>query len=142
MSATDSTTLRLERTFDAPAQDVFDAWTNPEVLRRWLVIQSSASSSACSAMRSRCVRPSTTRTIAPASSSTFRCLLIAGLDTPKSRVASPTLSSPVVRRSTMPRRIGCEHAENVRSRALLLAIWLTVSRAARPREPPFARPGC
>lgn len=35
MSATDSTTLRLERTFDAPAQDVFDAWTNPEVLRRW-----------------------------------------------------------------------------------------------------------
>jgi uncharacterized protein YndB with AHSA1/START domain len=35
MSATDSTTLHLERTFDAPAQDVFDAWTNPEVLRRW-----------------------------------------------------------------------------------------------------------
>jgi uncharacterized protein YndB with AHSA1/START domain len=35
MSATDSTTLRLERTFDAPAEDVFDAWTNPEVLRRW-----------------------------------------------------------------------------------------------------------
>jgi uncharacterized protein YndB with AHSA1/START domain len=37
MSATDSTTLRLERTFDAPAEDVFDAWTNPEVLRRWWV---------------------------------------------------------------------------------------------------------
>ncbi len=35
MSATDSTTLRLERSFDAPAEDVFDAWTNPEVLRRW-----------------------------------------------------------------------------------------------------------
>jgi uncharacterized protein YndB with AHSA1/START domain len=35
MSATDSTTLRLERTFVAPAEDVFDAWTNPEVLRRW-----------------------------------------------------------------------------------------------------------
>jgi uncharacterized protein YndB with AHSA1/START domain len=35
MSATDSTTLRLQRTFDAPAEDVFDAWTNPEVLRRW-----------------------------------------------------------------------------------------------------------
>jgi uncharacterized protein YndB with AHSA1/START domain len=35
MSATDTTTLRLERTFDAPAGDVFDAWTNPEVLRRW-----------------------------------------------------------------------------------------------------------
>lgn len=29
------TTLRLERTFEAPAEDVFDAWTNPEVLRRW-----------------------------------------------------------------------------------------------------------
>ena len=28
--------VRLERTFDAPAEDVFDAWTNPEVLRRWL----------------------------------------------------------------------------------------------------------
>ena len=28
-------TLRLERSFDAPVEDVFDAWTNPEVLRRW-----------------------------------------------------------------------------------------------------------
>ncbi|MGA2454824.1 MAG: SRPBCC domain-containing protein [Solirubrobacteraceae bacterium] len=37
MSATDSTTLRLERTYDAPPEDVFDAWTNPEVLRRWWV---------------------------------------------------------------------------------------------------------
>ena len=27
--------LRLERTFDASAQDVFDAWTNPLVLVRW-----------------------------------------------------------------------------------------------------------
>jgi uncharacterized protein YndB with AHSA1/START domain len=35
MSVADVTTLRVERTFDAPAQDVFDAWTNPEVLRRW-----------------------------------------------------------------------------------------------------------
>ena len=32
-----ATTLRLQRTFDAPARDVFDAWTNPEVLRRWWV---------------------------------------------------------------------------------------------------------
>jgi uncharacterized protein YndB with AHSA1/START domain len=37
---TDSTrpegiTLRLERTFDAPVQSVFDAWTSAEVLRRW-----------------------------------------------------------------------------------------------------------
>lgn len=27
--------LRLEHTFAAPREDVFDAWTNPEVLRRW-----------------------------------------------------------------------------------------------------------
>jgi uncharacterized protein YndB with AHSA1/START domain len=30
-----STTIRVERTFRAPAQDVFDAWTSVEVLRRW-----------------------------------------------------------------------------------------------------------
>lgn len=29
------TTVRLERTFDASAEAVFDAWTHPEVLRRW-----------------------------------------------------------------------------------------------------------
>jgi uncharacterized protein YndB with AHSA1/START domain len=34
----DSATLRLERTFDAPAEAVFDAWTNPEVLRRWWIV--------------------------------------------------------------------------------------------------------
>jgi uncharacterized protein YndB with AHSA1/START domain len=28
-------TLRMERTFPAPAQAVFDAWTSEEVLRRW-----------------------------------------------------------------------------------------------------------
>jgi uncharacterized protein YndB with AHSA1/START domain len=27
--------LRIERTFPAPAEDVFDAWTDPEVMRRW-----------------------------------------------------------------------------------------------------------
>ena len=27
--------LRLERTFAAPPEAVFDAWTDPEVLRRW-----------------------------------------------------------------------------------------------------------
>jgi uncharacterized protein YndB with AHSA1/START domain len=27
--------VRIERTFDAPAEDVFDAWTSAEVLRRW-----------------------------------------------------------------------------------------------------------
>jgi uncharacterized protein YndB with AHSA1/START domain len=38
MSATDSTTLRLERTYDATPEEVFDAWTNPEVLRRWWMV--------------------------------------------------------------------------------------------------------
>jgi uncharacterized protein YndB with AHSA1/START domain len=27
--------VRIERTFDAPADAVFDAWTSPEVMRRW-----------------------------------------------------------------------------------------------------------
>jgi uncharacterized protein YndB with AHSA1/START domain len=27
--------LRIERTFDAPAEEVFDAWTSPEVIERW-----------------------------------------------------------------------------------------------------------
>jgi uncharacterized protein YndB with AHSA1/START domain len=41
VTATETPTLRLERTFDAPAEAVFDAWTNPEVLRRWWVAESS-----------------------------------------------------------------------------------------------------
>ena len=32
------TVLRLERTFDAPREEVFDAWTNPEVLKRWWAV--------------------------------------------------------------------------------------------------------
>lgn len=28
--------LRIERSFDAPVEAVFEAWTNEEVLRRWL----------------------------------------------------------------------------------------------------------
>jgi uncharacterized protein YndB with AHSA1/START domain len=27
--------LRIERKFDASAEEVFDAWTSPEVMRRW-----------------------------------------------------------------------------------------------------------
>jgi uncharacterized protein YndB with AHSA1/START domain len=27
--------VRIERTFEAPAEDVFDAWTSAEVMRRW-----------------------------------------------------------------------------------------------------------
>jgi uncharacterized protein YndB with AHSA1/START domain len=33
--ATTAADLRLERTFDASPEAVFDAWTNPDVLRRW-----------------------------------------------------------------------------------------------------------
>jgi uncharacterized protein YndB with AHSA1/START domain len=32
---TDDRTLRIERTYQAPAEVVFDAWTSEEVLRRW-----------------------------------------------------------------------------------------------------------
>jgi uncharacterized protein YndB with AHSA1/START domain len=32
---TERGTLRMERTFQAPAQAVFDAWTSEEVMRRW-----------------------------------------------------------------------------------------------------------
>ena len=28
-------TLRIERTYRAPAEAVFDAWTSEEVIRRW-----------------------------------------------------------------------------------------------------------
>ena len=31
----ENTTLRMERTYRAPAQAVFDAWTSEEVMRRW-----------------------------------------------------------------------------------------------------------
>jgi uncharacterized protein YndB with AHSA1/START domain len=31
----DGKTLRIERTFQAPAEAVFDAWTSEEVMRRW-----------------------------------------------------------------------------------------------------------
>ncbi len=30
-----SEALRIERTFNVPIEDVFDAWTNAEVMRRW-----------------------------------------------------------------------------------------------------------
>jgi uncharacterized protein YndB with AHSA1/START domain len=36
---TGETGLRIERSYDASPEEVFDAWTNPEVLRRWWVVQ-------------------------------------------------------------------------------------------------------
>ncbi len=35
MTAESGYTVRIERTFTASAEDVFDAWTSPEVMRRW-----------------------------------------------------------------------------------------------------------
>jgi uncharacterized protein YndB with AHSA1/START domain len=35
MTSVETDTVRIERTYDAPPEAVFDAWTNPEVLRRW-----------------------------------------------------------------------------------------------------------
>jgi uncharacterized protein YndB with AHSA1/START domain len=35
---TSETSLRIERSFDASPEEVFDAWTNPEVLRRWWAV--------------------------------------------------------------------------------------------------------
>jgi uncharacterized protein YndB with AHSA1/START domain len=32
--------VRIERTFAAPAAEVFDAWTSPEVMRRWFHCES------------------------------------------------------------------------------------------------------
>ncbi len=40
MSSLEAGTLRLERSYEAPPEEVFDAWTNPEVLRRWWVVDS------------------------------------------------------------------------------------------------------
>jgi uncharacterized protein YndB with AHSA1/START domain len=36
MTAASGRVIRIERAFAASAEDVFDAWTSPEVMRRWL----------------------------------------------------------------------------------------------------------
>src|SRR5690348_15071380 len=45
-----------------------------------------------------------------------------GLDTPKSRLTSPTVATPPLSRSTMSRRSGCARALNV-SLAIVLTIY-------------------
>jgi uncharacterized protein YndB with AHSA1/START domain len=35
---TSETSLRIERSFDASPEEVFDAWTSPEVLKRWWAV--------------------------------------------------------------------------------------------------------
>jgi uncharacterized protein YndB with AHSA1/START domain len=47
MSPSDVQALRLERGFAASPAEVFDAWTNPEVLRRWWAAQPTWTSPGC-----------------------------------------------------------------------------------------------
>jgi uncharacterized protein YndB with AHSA1/START domain len=47
MSTGEVAVLRLERTFAAPPEDVFDAWTDPAVLERWWAAQPNGSSPGC-----------------------------------------------------------------------------------------------
>src|SRR5204863_5204936 len=90
---------------------------------RWLSIQSEASASASGRRARRWVLPSTTRRTRPASSSSFRCREMVGLETPKSRVTSPTVATPPLSRSTMSRRSGCARVLNT-SLVILLTIYV------------------
>lgn len=47
MSAGEVAAFRLERTFAASPEEVFDAWTNPEVLERWWAARPTWSSPGC-----------------------------------------------------------------------------------------------
>jgi uncharacterized protein YndB with AHSA1/START domain len=47
MSAGEIATFRLERSFAASPEEVFDAWTNPKVLERWWTVQSTQGSPRC-----------------------------------------------------------------------------------------------
>ncbi len=47
MNPSDLATLRLERTFAASPEEVFDAWTNPTVLERWWAAQPTWTSPGC-----------------------------------------------------------------------------------------------
>lgn len=47
MSSPPVATLRLEREFDGTPEEVFDAWTNPEVLTRWWGAQRTSESPGC-----------------------------------------------------------------------------------------------
>src|SRR3954466_6797998 len=70
------------------------------------------------------------RLTTPASSSSFRCREMVGLETPKSRVTSPTVAEPRLSRSTMSRRSACARALNA-SLAILLTIYGDRTRRAK-----------
>src|SRR4051794_7063849 len=95
---------------------------------RWRSIHVEARASGRWSSVSRCVRPWTRRTTTPASSKTRRCLLIAGFETGRSWVVSPTVPEPRARRSTIVRRTGCDSAAKLRSSSVAsLTIRLTVA---------------
>src|SRR5215204_3515561 len=77
---------------------------------RWRSIHSATSQSTSSSSDRTCVRPSTACVTTPVSSSTFTCLVIAGLDTPKPAVASLTVAGPAPSRSRLstPRAVVCD----------------------------------
>jgi uncharacterized protein YndB with AHSA1/START domain len=47
LSTSELAAFRLQRTFAATAEEVFDAWTNPEVLQRWWAARPSWTSPGC-----------------------------------------------------------------------------------------------
>ena len=47
MSMSEIATFRLERAFAASPEEVFDAWTNPEVLERWWAARPTWTSPGC-----------------------------------------------------------------------------------------------
>ena len=47
VSTSELAAFRLQRTFQASPEEVFDAWTNPEVLQRWWAAQPSWTSPGC-----------------------------------------------------------------------------------------------
>jgi uncharacterized protein YndB with AHSA1/START domain len=47
VSTSEIAAFRLQRTFRASPEEVFDAWTNPEVLRRWWAAQPTWTSPGC-----------------------------------------------------------------------------------------------
>src|SRR5215471_13403101 len=83
----------------------------------------------------RCSRPSRSRRMSPARSSTRTCLEIAGADMLNGAANAPTLAAPSVSRWSIRRRAGWASAENTASSgsARRLTMWLTMAQV---------RPGC
>src|SRR5207245_2370670 len=81
-----------------------------------VAIHSSAPRIGSSIRRQWRIRPCFVRTSSPASSSTERCLEIAGSDISNGSASSPTEASPRVSRSTIARRVGSARAPKVAPR--------------------------